>query len=81
MAKMGIQVCDIEMFHSVMLAGKDNQHTRLVHLLYLLYLQKRRQCKRADNAAKDLKRHRLGTCSTAANYISSSDNINLLKTQ
>ena len=77
MAKMGIQVCDIEMFHSVMLAGKDNQHTRLVHLLYL---QKRRQYKRADNAAKGLKRHRLGTCSTAANYISSSDNINLLKT-
>lgn len=80
MAKTGIQVCDIEMFHSVMLAGNDNQHPRLVHLLYLLYLQKRRQCKRADNAAKDLKRHRLGTCSTAANYISSSDNINLLKT-
>ena len=42
MAKMGIQVCDIEMFHSVMLAGKDNQHTRLVHLLYLLYLQKKK---------------------------------------
>ena len=41
MAKTGIQVCDIEMFHSVMLAGKDNQHTRLVHLLYLLYLQKK----------------------------------------
>lgn len=41
MAKTGIQVCDIEMFHSVMLAGKDNQHPRLVHLLYLLYLQKK----------------------------------------